>query len=432
MKRIVNEHYQETYYTETLENGLRVILWQKENYERSFFMMATPLGAMDLQQTDQNGILYSYPAGIAHFLEHKMFEKKDRDVMNEFSSMGANVNAFTSYNETAYYFSTSSDIERPLNLLLDFVQQLDITEASVEKEKGIIVSELNMYLQMSDARLLMELYKSLYHEHPLKYDIGGDEQSVRSITKQQLDTCYERNYHPSTMMLIGISGKDPQKIMDVIRSNQNRKQFAPLCNIRRKAVVEAESVARERFTFEMDISIPKTAVAYKLCPAKDVKERLRQEWCLRLAQDLYFSSLAPEYQEWLDQGIISDYVGADVDFGEDYGVIMFYTETAKYVEFENLIDKVCTQIRNAQINEEQLRQLKHRYYGQAVRTLNSFDDIAIGYVRSTFAGYDYFEGMDMINSIHAEDIIDVLRQLDLSNKAVVTIVPKNTLSDSNL
>ena len=159
MKRIVNEHYQETYYTETLENGLRVILWQKENYERSFFMMATPLGAMDLQQTDQNGILYSYPAGIAHFLEHKMFEKKDRDVMNEFSSMGANVNAFTSYNETAYYFSTSSDIERPLNLLLDFVQQLDITEASVEKEKGIIVSEFNMYLQMSDARLLMELYK---------------------------------------------------------------------------------------------------------------------------------------------------------------------------------------------------------------------------------------------------------------------------------
>ena len=112
--------------------------------------------------------------------------------------------------------------------------------------------------------------------------------------------------------------------------------------------------------------------------------------------------------------------------------MMFYTETAKYVEFENLIDKVCTQIRNAQINEEQLRQLKHRYYGQAVRTLNSFDDIAIGYVRSTFAGYDYFEGMDMINSIHAEDIIDVLRHLDLSNKAVVTIVPKNTLSDSNL
>ena len=156
MKRITNERYQETYYTETLENGLRVVLWYKPGYARSLFMMATPLGAMDLIQEDAQGNTYSYPAGIAHFLEHKMFEKQDQDVMNEFSRMGANVNAFTSYNETAYYFSTSGSIEGPLDLLLDFVQQLDISDASVEKEKGIIVSELNMYQQMSDSRLLME------------------------------------------------------------------------------------------------------------------------------------------------------------------------------------------------------------------------------------------------------------------------------------
>ena len=156
MKKIVNERYQETRFEETLENGLHVILWQKKDYVKSMFMMVTPLGAMDMKQVDENGKEYHFPAGIAHFLEHKMFEMKDGDVMDAFSTMGANVNAFTSYTETAYYFTTSNAIEEPLKLLLDFVQELAIDEESVEKEKGIIIQELHMYKQMSDSRLLME------------------------------------------------------------------------------------------------------------------------------------------------------------------------------------------------------------------------------------------------------------------------------------
>ncbi len=424
MKRITNERYQETYYTETLENGLRVVRGHKPGYARSLFMMATPLGAMDLMQEDAQGNTYSYPAGIAHFLEHKMFEKQDQDVMNEFSRMGANVNAFTSYNETAYYFSTSGSIEGPLDLLLDFVQQLDISDASVEKEKGIIVSELNMYQQMSDSRLLMETYQSLFHEHPLKYDIGGDENSVRSTTRQQLEACYQRNYHPSTMMLVGVSGKDPEQIMEQIRRNQRSKQFAPLCPIHRRPIREAASVVRERHAFSMDITVPKLAVACKLAPCVDALERLRREWCIRLAQDLCFSSLNPQYQRWLDEGIISDFVGADVDLGADHGVLLFYTETQKTAAFEALVDDVCKQMAALTVDEEALQSLKHRYFGSAVRSLGSFDDIAIGYIRSAFAGYDYFAGMDIIDAIRAEDIREVCRSLDLTHRSVVVITPK--------
>ena len=424
MKQITNKRYQETYYTETLDNGLRVVVWHKPGYARSLFMLATPLGAMDLLQEDEQGKQYAYPAGIAHFLEHKMFEKQDQDVMNDFSMMGANVNAFTSYNETAYYFSTSGDVERPLNLLLDFVQQLDISEASVEKEKGIIVSELKMYQQMSDSRLLMELYKSLFFAHPLKYDIGGDEKSVCATTKAQLDACYLHNYHPSTMMLVGVSGKDPESVMSIIRQNQQKKKFEPLCSIRRKVVDEPENVARERYAFTMDITVPKIAVAYKLQPNNDVMQRLREEWCIRMAQDICFSTLNKEYQKWMDEGIISDFVGADIEFGEDYGVMMFYTETEKKETFEQTVSKVCQQMKQISMNEEQLTQLKHRYFGQAIRSLNSFDDIAIGYIRSSFAGYDYFAGMDMINSITISDIRDVCQALCLDHRSVVTIIPK--------
>ncbi len=423
MKKIKNERYLETYYTEMMENGLRVVLWHKPNYAKSLFMLATPLGAMDLLQEDENGKQYAYPAGIAHFLEHKMFEKQDQDVMNDFSKMGANVNAFTSYNETAYYFSTSGEIEKPLHLLLDFVQTLDISEASVEKEKGIIVSELKMYQQMSDSRLLMELYKSLFWNHPLKYDIGGDEASVCATTKEQLDACYMHNYHPSTMMLIGVSGKDPEKIFSIIRQNQQQKTFEELCPIHRKTIKEPMEVARKHYQFSMDITVPKIAIAYKLSPCVDVMQRLRQEWCVRLAQDLCFSSLNPDYQRWMDEGIISDFVGADIDYGEDYGVLMFYTETWKQDVFEQVVKKVCDQMAHIDVDEEQLMQLKHRYFGQAIRSLNSFDDIAIGYIRSSFAGYDYFAGMDLINTITIAEIRETCHKLCLDHQSIVTIIP---------
>lgn len=424
MKTIRNERYQETYEVHTLDNGLRVVIWHKPGYARSLFMMATPLGALDIQQIDENGTRCAYPAGIAHFLEHKMFEKRDRDVMDDFSRMGASVNAFTSYSETAYYFSTSEDITEPLNLLLDFVQELDITDESVEKEKGIIVSELNMYLQMSDNRLLMETYKSLYHEHPLKYDIGGDAQSVRSITRAQLEECYARNYHPSRMMLVAVSGKDPGEILKIIQDNQRRKAFTPRQKWRRMPLQEPETVLRAHHEFEMEITTPKIAVAYKLAPIPDVGARMRQEWCLRLAQDLWFSSMNEEYQHWLDEGIISDFVGADADLGEDYGVLLFYTETEKVRQFETLIDALVRRMQEEPVSACQLDQLKHRYYGQSVRTLNSFDDIAIGYIRSAFAEYDYLETMDMIETITPQEVNEACRHVDLARKAVEIVKPK--------
>ena len=225
MKKIVNERYKESYVEETLSNGLHVVLWQKPDYQKSLFMMATPLGALDIEQVDSKGNNYRFPAGIAHFLEHKMFETKEGDIMEEFSKMGANVNAFTSYTETVYYFTCASDVEKPLNLLLDFVQELNISEASVEKEKGIIIQELNMYKQMSDSRLLNETYASLFSKHPLRYDIGGDDKSVSSTTVEDLRNCYHLNYHPQRMVLVGVCSDDPKRIMEIYTQKPGREAF---------------------------------------------------------------------------------------------------------------------------------------------------------------------------------------------------------------
>lgn len=423
MKKVINDRYQETYYEETLANGLQVVLWHKPSYHKSLFLMSTPLGALDIKQMDEDGNIYEFPLGIAHFLEHKMFAMQDHDVMEEFSNMGANVNAFTSYHETAYYTSTSGDPIPPLRLLMDFVQDLDINEASVEKEKGIIIQELHMYKEMSDQRLLMETYASLFHHHPMRYDIGGDDESVTATTVEKLEECYRLNYHPSKMMFIGVSGHDPEALMEVIRENQAAKVFEEMHHVRRSKIVEPKEVYRPSYTFTMDVSMPKYCIAYKLAGIKDAKERTKVEWSLRILLDANFSTLYPEYQNWLDQGIINDYCGCDADFGDDYGTIMFYGETTQKDAFIELCEACVKRICKADIKEEVLQQLQRRYYAQNIRSLNSFDDIAISFVRASFDHMDPFSSLEILNNISMKDIQCSAKLVSTEHKTVTELLP---------
>ena len=424
MKKIVNTQFQETRYEETLENGLHVILWHKPDYQKSLFMMATPLSALDIQQRGDDGHKYTFPAGIAHFLEHKMFEMKDGDVMEEFSKVGANVNAFTSYTETAYYFSTSEDIEKPLNLLLDFVQRLDITNESVEKEKGIIIQELHMYKEMSDSRLLMELYASIFQNHPLKYDIGGNDESVTNTTLEDLYTCYNINYHPSTMVLVGVSASNPSLVMEMIKANQAKKEFLPMCHVVREKYHEPREVARSKYTFHMDVSIPKVAIALKLDGIKDIKERIKNEWAIRLLLDATFTNLNPLFQQWLDKGIFNDYVGADIEFGEDFGIMMFYAETLKEDEFCKIVDESLEHILRGELSQEVLEQLKKRYFGQTLRYLNGFEDIAISSVRAYFEHSDFFDGIEILSQLTLEDVKEAAMLMQGCNQCKVVLMPE--------
>ena len=420
MKKITDRYFDETYYTERLDNGLTVIIFHKPDYVSTLAAFGTPYGALHIAQKTKERE-YSFDPGVAHFLEHKLFETEDKDIFSRFSEMGCNVNAFTSYNETVYYFSTTSrDISEPLDLLLDFVQDLSITDASTEKEKGIIIQELSMYRQEADSRLLDETYKSLYHSFPLIYDIGGDEKSVMKINRAELEECYRLNYHPANMVLVIAGPLDPEELLRTIRNNQDRKQFPDTEIPEKNYLQEAETVKRKEYSFSMDIFKAKHVYAIKLKPDfTDRRDCSFKEWCETIYLKAYFSPVNPRYQRWLDEGIINDYFGYEVDFDMDYANIIFYNESDK----DDLKELIDGELKKDLISEEVLQQLKRRYIGGSFRALNDISVFGTGYIRDYLNGYDFFENISILSSITLDDLKKVHASLDFSNYSLIHILP---------
>lgn len=424
MKKIVNSSYRETYYKEVLNNGLTVLIFHKPEFISSICAFGTPYGGLHIHQKYE-GKEYNFNPGIAHFLEHKLFETDEKDILNDFSAIGANVNAFTSHHQTVYYFSTNGDINKPLNMLLDFVQSFSVTEESVEKEKGIIAEELSMYMLDPASRLIDETYKAMYKNYPLKYDIGGTKDTVYAITKEELEECYRINYHPSNMVLVIASASDPEEVLKIVKDNQNKKTFIkkekPVLNDKE----EPFEVVESQKSFEMDVSKNKQVIAYKMKPNyKNVSEAVFDQLALTFLLTSCFSNLNPKYQEWLDEGKINDFFGYEVDYNLNSKYVMFYIESDDENMLEELI-KEGLDVNN--INEEILKELKRKFIGNSFSNINQLEGFTLDYIRSYLEGVDFFEEVDVIKSVTLEDVKNSIHFVENSSISKINLRKKSKI-----
>jgi len=427
MNKHYNENLNETFYTETLKNGLKLVVLHKEKNVNTSVYLAFPYGSLNLNQQDPHGKVTTFNPGLAHFLEHKLFENHNgMDVMERFSELSCNVNAFTSYNETVYYFNTASqDVKEPLELLLDFVQELNITSASVEKEKQIIIQELRMYHQNPESRLMFETFQALYANHPVKYDIGGSEESVLAISKEELDLCYKLNYHPDKSMMVIVSSLDPEDLCNIVNANQAKKVFGPSVPLSEVKIDEPLDVVTAEKRVSMDIQSTKMTYAFKLVPqAMSDLQRAKLEWEIKIGMELLFSSLNPDYENWVRSGLIHDYFGYDVEINTDYWYAMFYGETEDKDQFVALIDRVLKSDLNALLPF--LKQLKRRYLSYTYRLLDDQDDYAVHYLRSAFVNLSLEDTIRIIEELDPVSILKAMKVLETSAKSVVLIEKAQT------
>ena len=258
MEKIYYQTLKETLFHEKLENGLEVYLLPKIGFEKTYGLFSTRFGSIDttfvpLGQKE----MIKVEDGIAHFLEHKMFDMENGDAADEFAKLGASSNAFTSSSRTAYLFSTTTNENDCVELLLDFVQSLNITDESVEKEKGIICQEIKMYDDDPDWRVYFGAIANLYHKHPVKIDIAGTCETVNNTYKDMLELCYQTFYHPHNMMLFVVGNINPEELIGVIKENQNKKHFLSENAIQRLKIEEPTSVAVKEQIDTMQVEIDK-------------------------------------------------------------------------------------------------------------------------------------------------------------------------------
>lgn len=426
MEKIYFETLKETLYHEKMANGLQVYLLPKMGFEKTYGLFSTKFGAIDTTFIPLNkDEMIKAEDGIAHFLEHKMFDMSDGDASEKFAKLGASTNAFTSSSRTAYLFSTTSNEYACIELLLDFVQKLEITPESVEKEKGIIGQEIKMYDDDPDWQVYFGSIQNLYQQHPVAVDIAGTVETVTRTDKDMLELCYNTFYHPSNMMIFVVGNIDPDKAMATIKENQDKKNFSLANPIVLKKVNEPKEIKTKEKVLTMDVEMNKIIVSIKVNEIlENPKDKIKRELALNLLFDLLFSKSAKLYNDWLNQGIINDSFSASFTQERDYAFIQIGCDCNDYETLKEKLLDLIKDFDTIKIDQEDFNRIKKKNIGLFINMFNSPESIANLFSRYYFEGTNAFDLVDEVAKLEIDDIYDVFKYFDLQYTSVC-IVKKN-------
>lgn len=424
MESIHYDNLQETLYYEVMDNGLHVYVLPKPGFQKTYATFATKYGSVDNHFKVEGESETRVPDGIAHFLEHKMFEEPEGDIFAKFASNGASANAFTSFDQTVYLFSATENIHENLETLINFVQNPYFTDQNVEKEKGIIGQEINMYQDNPDWRVYFGLIEAMYKVHPVHIDIAGTVESIGTITKEDLYTCYNAFYHPSNMLLFVVGGVDPVETMNLIRSNQAGKSYEKQGSIERLFDPEPQGVEEKRRESRLAVSLPKCLFGFK---EKQVgltaEEQLRRDLTTKLMMDLLFGSSTELYQLLYDEDLISDSFGHEYNSSPQYAFSAVGGDTK---DPDQLLERIRTEVDKLKATGFQasdFERARKKKMGGYLRMLNSPENIAHEFTRYQFRGADFFKVLPVYESITIDDVNRRLQEhVDWDQLAVSIVV----------
>lgn len=425
MNKQVYESIAETLYTEKLDNGLTVFLLPKPEMAKTYSIFSTDYGSIDQTFTPiGKSEKITVPEGIAHFLEHKLFEKEDHDVFADFGKQGASANAFTSFTKTAYLFSATNHIEKNVETLIDFVQDPFFSDESVEKEKGIIEQEIKMYDDQPDWQSFMGTIKAMFKNHPIHIDIAGTVESINKITKEDLYTCYHTFYHPENMTLFIAGNFNPENMMKLIKENQASKQFKKMEEIKRDFPVEPKEVAIQEHRIAMPVSIPKCTIGIKeSAEEQSGEEFLKKDLLQSMIMDFYFSRGGSFYQELYQEKLIDDSFYYETTLDKNYGYTLIGSNTERPEVFAKKVKEMLLSTQSQELKEEDFNRMKKKKIGSLIRSMNSLEFIANKYIHYYTSNIDLFEIIPTIQELKVEEANQFLKGwIEEERLAVCTIM----------
>jgi len=422
MKATNYEQFNETSYQTKLANGLTVTMLPKAGYHKTYAVFTTNYGSINNTFVPAGETeMRRFPDGIAHFLEHKMFEKADHDAFQTFGKYGASANAFTSFTRTSYLFSATRNLKENLETLLDFVQAPYFTEKTVEKEKGIIGQEIEMYDDDPSWRLYFGMIGNLYPNHPLQSDIAGTTDSIAKITADDLYSAYRTFYHPENMTLFVVGKLDPDEVLSWVTANQAAKQFDAFQPIETKipaTATDGHDIIPYR-SIEMPVNRAKSVVGVKgLNPIEPGLSALKYRAGVNVLLEMLFGDTSKNYLRLYDQGIIDDTFGYDFELQNGFDFLTFSGETDDPAAFDAAIIDVLENWQTAVLDQaELLATIKKEMIGRIVFMANSLEAIANRYDQKLFGQATIFDEPGVIDSLSLEDLATIAKQL-LTSQAI--------------
>ena len=419
MQIIENDKIKEKAFIKKLENGLTIIVIPKKGVQKKYIIWGVNYGSVD-NQFSINGVEYRVPDGIAHYLEHKMFEQRNgKNSLDVLTALGVDANAYTTNNYTAYLFETTDKFYEALDEFMDYVQNPFYTDENVEKERGIIEQEIMMYDDYPEWVMYMNAMKLMYYNNPINIDIAGTKETISNIDKEKLYLVYNNFYVPENMAIVFCGDVDEKEIFEelekriVIKANSNE--------VKRIVIDEPDEIAHKRKEINMDISMPIFTIAYK-DKILDEKEMVKKDLAMELLLYIIIGKSSNLYKRLYEEGLIFSEFGFDYEFARNYSHVYIQGQSED-------VEKVITELKNEfdyyinqGISDNDFNRIKRKFYGDFIRSFDDVASIGNGFLNKFFKGCTLFDYIEEFESLNKEYVENVLRDVFKEDKKVVSIV----------
>lgn len=419
MKLVESTRIKEKAYIEKLDNGLTVIIIPKENTQKKYVIWGTHFGSIDnrfiMPKTNEEVFV---PDGVAHFLEHKMFEQKNgRNSLDVLMSLGVDANAYTTNNHTAYLFETTNNFYEALDELMDYVQNPYFTDENVEKEKGIIAQEIGMYDDDPGWQLYMNALDCMYKENAIKIDIAGTVESINKIDKDVLYKCYNTFYNPSNMTLVVCGDFKPEEIMQEIKNRIVEKEKQG--EIERIYPKDEKGINKKYKETSMPVSKPIFLIGFK--DENTNKDKVKKHIAIEILMNMLVGKSSPLYQKMYDEGLLLAPLDMDYEFTNNYAHVML---TGQSKEPKKVQEELLKQIQNLKQNMDNkyFERIKKKVYGDYVVEYNNVADIARMFLSDYFKGINSFDYIEQYNTVTEEYTTEILNEIFDEKNMVMSVV----------
>ena len=423
MQIIENTKVKEKVYIEKLENGLTILIIPKKGIQKKFVIWGVNYGSNDSkfivpgenQETE-------VPKGVAHFLEHKMFEQESGvNSLDTLTALGVEANAYTTNDHTAYLFECTENFYPALDELMDYVQHPYFTDQNVEKEKGIIGQEIMMYDDYPEWKVYLNALEAMYHENPVKLDITGTIETISHIDKDILYKCYNTFYNPSNMAMVICGDFEPDQLLEEIKKRLIDKKANG--EIKRIYPEEPEEIVQERIEQTMDVSEPLFTIGIK-DKLVDTKERVKKHIAIEILLNMIIGKSSKLYQKLYDEGILFVTPSLDYEYGREYAHVLITGQSKEPEKVYQNFKQTVAQMKQNGIDIKEFTRIKKRIYGEYVKEYNDTADIARMFLSDFFKEINSFDFLDEIAIINEQYVEQVLKEIFDENKMIISVIKK--------